>query len=246
MKLTQENLREKDFHNKLQSNSKGRFENIFYKAISNMQNDFLDIVKRHASNKIILDYGCGIGNNAEKIANFNPLKLTAIDISDVSISKASEQAKNLGLNIDYRTMNCEDTDLEDETYDIIYGAGILHHLKNEKSLPEIARLLKSNGKLIFMEPLGTNPIINLYRKLTPNSRSIDEHPFTKDDFLILNKYFGKMKLKFYGFLTLVFFPFYSDPKNSKFFKFISCIDQILFKFSFFRLFAWSVLINGEK
>ena len=26
-------LREKEFHNKLQSKSKGRFENIFYKAI---------------------------------------------------------------------------------------------------------------------------------------------------------------------------------------------------------------------
>ena len=35
MMLTEQNLREKEFHNKLQSKSKGRFENIFYKAIIN-------------------------------------------------------------------------------------------------------------------------------------------------------------------------------------------------------------------
>ena len=30
MQLTDENIREKEFHNKLQSKSKGRFENVFY------------------------------------------------------------------------------------------------------------------------------------------------------------------------------------------------------------------------
>ena len=35
MTLTDQNLREKDFHDKLQSKSKGRFENIFYKGIKN-------------------------------------------------------------------------------------------------------------------------------------------------------------------------------------------------------------------
>ena len=40
MSLTNINIREKEFHNKLQSNSKGRFENVFYKALSNAWNDF--------------------------------------------------------------------------------------------------------------------------------------------------------------------------------------------------------------
>ena len=40
MSLTEINLREKEFHNKLQSKKKGRFENIFYKALYNMYEDF--------------------------------------------------------------------------------------------------------------------------------------------------------------------------------------------------------------
>ena len=36
MNLTEINLREKNFHNNLQSQKKGRFENIFYKALFNL------------------------------------------------------------------------------------------------------------------------------------------------------------------------------------------------------------------
>ena len=40
MSLTEINLREKNFHNDLQSKKKSRFENIFYKALHNMFEDF--------------------------------------------------------------------------------------------------------------------------------------------------------------------------------------------------------------
>ena len=40
MNLTDQNRREKEFHNELQTQSKGRFENIFYKAIYFLLNEF--------------------------------------------------------------------------------------------------------------------------------------------------------------------------------------------------------------
>ena len=39
MQLSEKNIREKKFHNELQSKSKGRFENVFYKAIYNCNED---------------------------------------------------------------------------------------------------------------------------------------------------------------------------------------------------------------
>ena len=45
MELTDKNNREKEFHNNLQLKSKGRFENIFYKAIYNANEDFFDYLK---------------------------------------------------------------------------------------------------------------------------------------------------------------------------------------------------------
>jgi SAM-dependent methyltransferase len=142
--------------------------------------------------------------------------------------------------------NCEKTKFKENTFDIVYGLGILHHLNMSACLDEINRILKPGGKLLFIEPLGTNPLINFYRKLTPNSRSEDEHPLISQDFDLIGNRFNKIKVKYYGFFTLLFFPFYSSPKNSIIFKLLKNVDQFLFKISIFKKLAWSVLIIAEK
>ena len=245
MKLTEQNLREKEFHNKLQSQSKGRFENIFYKAISNAWEDFYNYLNLKAKNSEILDYGCGIGPVIEKVIEYNPKKITGIDISDVSILKAKEKFHDQSYKVELKVDNCEKTKFEDNKFDIVYGLGILHHLQFSKCITEIARILKPGGSLLFIEPLGTNPLINLYRALTPGSRSKDEHPLIFKDFEIIEENFGDVNLKFYGFLTLVFFPFYRSS-NSRFFQMLVRLDQKLFKIKLFKYFAWSVLITAKK
>ena len=246
MSLTEINLREKEFHNKLQSKKKGRFENIFYKALYNMYKDFNAFTFEKAKNKIVLDYGCGAGNFSQKIATSNPLKLFGIDISEVSINKAIENAKSLNLQIDYLVDNCEETKFKTETFDLVFGSGILHHLNLEKSVSEINRILKNKGEMVFLEPLGTNPLINFYRKLTPKSRSEDEHPFLKKDFDFISSLFDRVTVKYYGFFTLVFFLFYKNPQKSLMFKIISKLDYYFFKIKYFKSLAWSVLIVAKK
>ena len=161
MNLTDQNLREKEFHNKLQSKSKGRFENIFYKAISNAWDDFYNFLNTNAKNSEILDYGCGVGPVIEKVIKFNPKKITGIDISNVSIDKARE--KFTSSKVELIVDNCENTSFSNDKFDIVYGLGILHHLKISECINEILRILKPNGTLLFIEPLGTNPLINFYR-----------------------------------------------------------------------------------
>ena len=100
--------------------------------------------------------------------------------------------------------------------------------------------------MVFLEPLGTNPLINFYRKLTPKSRSVDEHPFLKKDFDFINSLFKKVTIKYYGFFTLVFFLFYGNPKKSIIFKIVSKLDNYFFKIKFLKNFAWSVLIIAKK
>ena len=245
MSLTEINIREKKFHDNLQSKKGERFENIFYKAIYNVNEDFLNYLRNNVENSEVLDYGCGTGSSVEKIVKFKPKNITGIDISEISINKAKEKAKQLKIEVNLNVDNCEKTKFNNDSFDIVYGTGILHHLQIEKCLDEIHRILKSKGNLIFIEPLGTNPIINLYRKLTPKSRSKDEHPLINKDFKYISEKFIETKIRYYGFLTLVFFPFYKSPK-SKFFKMLMSCDQYLFKFKIFQLFAWSVLIEARK
>ena len=246
MSLTEKNIREKKFHDELQSRPKGRFENIFYKAIANIWDDFYEHIKKNSRNAEVLDYGCGIGPSIIKVSNYKPKKVTGIDISEVSIKKAKDKTKLLDLMVDLKVDNCEKTSFENNQFDLVYGHGILHHLEFSKCLDEILRILKPGGSLVFVEPLGTNPIINLYRKLTPRSRSVDEHPFTNKDLISLKNKFKNVEIKYYGLLTLIFFPFYLDPSKSKIFKILKNTDQILFKIKLFRYFAWSILISAKK
>ena len=92
----------------------------------------------------------------------------------------------------------------------------------------------------------TNPIINLYRRITPKARSHDEHPLIKKDFEILKKNFNNLNIKYYGFLTLLLFLLYKEPSKSKVFKFLSLVDQNLFKLKVFQKLAWSVVISAKK
>ncbi len=246
MKLTDKNIREKKFHNELQSRPKGRFENIFYKAIYNSSEDFFNFLKTNATNSEILDYGCGIGSSLEKVINYNPKKITGIDISEVSIQKAKIKVASSHSIIELAVDNCEKTKFDNNSFDIVYGTGILHHLNLKLCLDEIERILKPGGKFVFIEPLGTNPMINFYRKLTPKSRSVDEHPLVTSDFKLIQSKFSKMDIKYYGFLTLIFFPFYGSAKNSFTFKILKNLDQYLFKINIFKKLAWSVLIIAEK
>ena len=246
MELSKQNIREREFHNKLQSSSKERFENVFYKALYNAGSDFFSIIKINCKEKIVLDFGCGIGDASRKVYNFNPKKITGIDISEVSVKKASDEAKRLNLSIDYKVDNCEDLKFENNSFDLVYGTGIIHHLSTEKCVSEISRVLKKNGVIVFLEPLGTNPIINLYRRITPKARSHDEHPLIKKDFEILKKNFNNLNIKYYGFLTLLFFLLYKEPSKSKVFKFLSLVDQNLFKLKVFQKLEWSVVISAKK
>ena len=246
MSLTEINIREKEFHNKLQSKNKGRFENVFYKSLYNINEDFFSHIQRKANKSKILDFGCGTGVFIENLAKFKPKKIVGIDISEVSIDKAKAKAKSMQIDADFYVDNCEKTKFEDNSFDIVYGTGILHHLEFNKCLDEIHRILKSKGSLVFIEPLGTNPIINFYRKLTPNSRSKDEHPLINKDFEYIKSKFKKTNLRYYGFLTLIFSPFYKLPSQSKFFNLLTDFDKFLFIFEIFIKFAWSVLITAEK
>jgi ubiquinone/menaquinone biosynthesis C-methylase UbiE len=86
-------------------------------------------------------------------------------------------------------MDAHDLQFEDETFDFVYGDAILHHLNMTPALDEIFRVLKPNGKILFVEPLDINPVGKLVRSLTKKARTADEQPLRLCDIAEIKKRF---------------------------------------------------------
>jgi SAM-dependent methyltransferase len=134
-------------------------------------------------------------------------------------------------------------EFDDDSFDLICGMGILHHLDLGKSLSEIARTLRPGGKAIFIEPLGHNPLINLYRKVTPDLRTEDEHPLLTADLKLMESYFHKIEPRYFHFSSIMAVPFRKLPGYNLLLKTLDAADRALFKLlPFARKYAWQVVI----
>lgn len=82
------------------------------------------------SSKRVLEIGCGIGTDTVNFAR-NGATVTAVDLSDVSISVARQRIELLGLQdkVQLLTADAERLDeyLEPEPYDLVYSFGVIHH-----------------------------------------------------------------------------------------------------------------------
>ena len=66
------------------------------------------------------------------------ISFTAIDISDVAVQETAEVARANGIAGSYLLMNAEETAFADNSFDLICGTGILHHLNLERRVRRYA------------------------------------------------------------------------------------------------------------
>ncbi len=113
--------------------------------------------------KALLDYGCGQGEEAAYFSRLGA-RVTAIDISEVGVRVGRERATANGLDIDFRVMSCVPTDFPDATFELVHGLGILHHIGLTEGLAEVYRVLRPGGMAVFLEPLGSSPMVEAIKR----------------------------------------------------------------------------------
>jgi ubiquinone/menaquinone biosynthesis C-methylase UbiE len=191
----------------------------------------------------ILEYGCAKGR-LELYARLGAKSITAIDISDVAINEAGLEARAQNLtNAKFLVMNAEEMTFADRSFDLVFGSGIIHHLDIEKSMAEIRRILRPNGRAIFWEPLGHNPLINVYRKLTPTARTVDEHPLLRSDFETMQGKFKSVLVTRYGLFSLLAVPFRRSAVGSILCDTLNRFDDLLLSTRLFKWSCWYVCIE---
>ena len=158
--------------------------------------------KNFTDNLKILDFGCGDGNSYSYFQSYFPnCSYQGIDISLESISVAEMKFKNEN---DFKTFNGIDIPFEDQTFDIVFIACVLHHIDfsfhNEIFL-EIFRVLKKGGRLYIFEHNKYNPVTR---------HIVNTCPFDKDAVLLppyrLKKTLKELNNKTTELNFILFFP----------------------------------------
>lgn len=154
--------------------------------------------------KTILDCGCGTGDSAVFLALMGA-RVCGFDISPKSIEIAKRRAEYNGVTdrTEFRVMAGEQLEYEDESFDIIFGKSVLHHLVLPLAASEIQRVLKPGGYGVFLEPQGTNPFLRFVRACVPypgKKRHGTDRPFTVRDIEILRRHFAAVDYRSFQLL----------------------------------------------
>lgn len=238
--------REKEFHNEAFATNKRKRVKKYYKTTDRSKQFYRDKIHENVTGKKVLEYGCGPGSQAFSLAKAGA-DVTAIDISDVAIDQTKEEADRQGVEVECYVMDAEALTFEDNSFDRVCGSGILHHLDLERCYKELSRVLKPGGAGIFFEPMGYNPLINLYRNLTPDLRTDDEHPLLMKDFELAENYFDEVTPHFFHLTSVAasFIP--SETFQSALARPLNGLDSRLFKtLPFLKKYAWITVLEIQK
>jgi len=111
----------------------------------------LDVMEfdRHRGEQL-LEIGAGIGTDLSQFAR-NGAVVTDLDLSAGHMAHAKENFALRGLQARFVHHDAERLPFDDDTFDVVYSNGVLHHTPNTRSVvAEIKRVLKPGGKAIIM------------------------------------------------------------------------------------------------
>jgi SAM-dependent methyltransferase len=213
----------------------------------------------------LLDLGCGCGEAAVYFAK-RGADVTASDLSPGMLELARKVGDCHGVTMGTVECGSERLPFPAGTFDVVYGANVLHHSNLPLALAEVRRVLKPGGRACFWDPLADNPAINVYRAMAHKVRTPDEHPLTRSDLAHVRATFDRVEFRFFWFLTLlVFAKFYLvdwvHPNTERYWKKVvrdadrvawlyrplAWLDRLLLRaFPPARRYCWNVVVCARK
>jgi SAM-dependent methyltransferase len=196
----------------------------------------------------VLEYGCGTGSQSFELTDAGA-SVVGIDVSGVGIAQAAATARATGRqDVRFTQMDAERLAFASSTFDVVCGSAILHHLDLRHALDEVHRVLRRGGSGVFFEPLGTNPLINLYRRRTPDMRTPDEHPLLPADFAQMGERFASVTVEYHNFLALVGVVLRRIPRiGQPLVGLLQRGDRALFdRFPRSRALAWVAVVHIQR
>jgi SAM-dependent methyltransferase len=127
----------------------------FFDALEQYRYDKIDFLKSYVdfdryAGKTVLEVGCGPGVDLLQFARAGA-RVHARDLTENAVALARANLAREGHEADIQQGNAEALDFEDDTFDVYYSNGVLHHtVDTERAVSEAHRVLKPDGEAIVM------------------------------------------------------------------------------------------------
>ena len=98
----------------------------------------------------VLEIGCGLGTDGARFARAGA-RYTGVDLTEAAVSLARRRFELEGLPGEFRVADAEALKFEDESFDLVYSHGVLHHTPDARAaVAEVRRVLAPEGRAVVM------------------------------------------------------------------------------------------------
>ena len=98
----------------------------------------------------VLEIGCGLGTDGAQFVKAGAY-YTGVDLTDAAVDLARKRFGLFEVSGVLRVADAEGLDFPDESFDLVYSHGVLHHTPDiARAVSEIHRVLKPEGRAIVM------------------------------------------------------------------------------------------------
>ncbi len=98
----------------------------------------------------VLEVGCGLGTDGAQFASAGA-DYTGVDLTDAAVDLAQKRFTLFRLPGKFQTADAENLDFADNSFDVVYSHGVLHHTPDiARAIQEIQRVLRPGGRAVVM------------------------------------------------------------------------------------------------
>ena len=98
----------------------------------------------------VLEIGCGLGTDGAQFAQAGA-NYTGVDLTEAAVELAQKRFELFNLPGNFKTDDAEKLSFRDNTFDLVYSHGVLHHTPDiESAIREVHRVLRPGGRAEVM------------------------------------------------------------------------------------------------